>query len=134
MAGKILVVDDEPFILRSLSYVLARAGFEVLQGRNGDQALELLREERPAVCILDVMMPRRNGYEVCEVVKGDPDLRDTHVILLTAKGQESARERGLSAGADEYMTKPFSPSKLVERVQEILAGAPGAAAAREETW
>ena len=122
MAEKILVVDDEPFILRSLSYVLERAGFEVHQARNGDDALERLRDLRPRLCILDVMMPRRNGYEVCEIVKGDPDLHDTYVILLTAKGQEAARERGMRAGADEYMTKPFSPSRIVERVGAILHG------------
>lgn len=121
MSETVLVVDDEPFILRSLSYVLERAGFTVHQARNGDDALERLRDVRPRLCILDVMMPRRNGYEVCEVVKGDPDLRDTYVILLTAKGQEAARERGLAAGADEYMTKPFSPSRIVERVSAVLA-------------
>jgi DNA-binding response OmpR family regulator len=121
MSEAVLVVDDEPFILRSLSYVLERAGFVVLQARNGDEALERLRDARPRVAILDVMMPKRNGFEVCEVVKGDPDLRGTYVILLTAKGQESARERGIEAGADEYMTKPFSPSGIVERVREIVA-------------
>ncbi len=120
MAEAVLVVDDEPFILRSLTFVLEKAGFTVHQGRNGDEALEKLRDHRPGIAILDVMMPKRNGYEVCEVVKGDPALRDTFVILLTAKGQESAKDRGLQAGADEYMTKPFSPSRIVERVREIL--------------
>jgi DNA-binding response OmpR family regulator len=126
MPDTVLVVDDEPFILRSLSFVLERAGFTVHQARNGDEALEALRDLRPRLVILDVMMPKRNGYEVCEIVKGDPDLRDTYVILLTAKGQESARDRGVQAGADEYMTKPFSPSRIVERVREVLA-APGGA-------
>lgn len=123
MPDKVLVVDDEPFILRSLGFVLERAGFTVMLARNGEEALEVLRDARPKLVILDVMMPRKNGYEVCEIVKGDPDLRDTYVILLTAKGQESARDRGVVAGADEYMTKPFSPSKIVERVREILATA-----------
>lgn len=122
MADQILVADDEPFILRSLSFVLERAGFDVLQARSGDEALEVLRDARPRICVLDVMMPRRSGYEVCEIVKGDPDLRDTYVVLLTAKGQDSARARGFEAGADEFMTKPFSPSRLVERIREILAG------------
>ena len=124
MSGRVLVVDDEPFILRSLSFVLERAGFEVFTARNGDEALEALRDCRPRVCILDVMMPKRSGYEVCEIVKGDPDLRDTHVILLTAKGQETARRRGERAGADEYLTKPFSPSAIVERVGVVIAGEP----------
>ena len=128
MPERVLVVDDEPFILRSLSFVLERAGFEVHQARNGDEALEVLRNVLPRVCVLDVMMPKRNGYEVCEIVKGDPDLRDTYVMLLTAKGQESARARGLKAGADEFMTKPFSPSRIVERIHEVL----GTAARRSE--
>ena len=120
MAHRVLVVDDEPFILRSLSFVLERAGFEVVQARNGDEALEQVRNHVPRVCILDVMMPKRNGYEVCEVIKGDPDLRDVRVILLTAKGQESARGRGMAAGADLYMTKPFSPSRIVEEVTALF--------------
>lgn len=120
MSETVLVVDDEPFILRSLSFVLERAGFTVVQARNGDEALEVLRDARPRLAILDVMMPKRNGFEVCEIVKGDPDLRDTYVILLTAKGHESARDLGIRAGADEYMTKPFSPSRIVERVGEVL--------------
>ncbi len=120
MTQTVLVVDDEPFILRSLAFVLERAGYDVLSGRNGDEALELLRNHRPQVCILDVMMPKRSGFEVCEIVKGDPGLRDTHVILLTAKGQEAARQRGKRAGADEYLTKPFSPSAIVERVRSAL--------------
>jgi DNA-binding response OmpR family regulator len=120
MAETILIVDDEPFILRSLSYVLERAGFKVLQAHDGEEALEVLRDARPRLVVLDVMMPKRNGYEVCEVVKGDPDLRDTYVVLLTAKGQGTAKDRGVEAGADEFMTKPFSPSRLVERVQEVL--------------
>jgi DNA-binding response OmpR family regulator len=128
MPETVLVVDDEPFILRSLSFVLERAGFVVKQARNGDEALEVLRDARPRLAIVDVMMPKRNGFEVCEIVKGDPDLRGTYVILLTAKGQESARDRGLAAGADEYMTKPFSPSRIVERVAEVLAGSRGAGA------
>lgn len=123
MAETVLVVDDEPFILRSLSFVLERAGFVVHQARNGDEALEVLRDVRPRLAILDVMMPKRSGFEVCEIVKGDPDLRDTYVILLTAKGQESARDRASLAGADEYMTKPFSPSRIVERVTEVLGAA-----------
>ncbi len=126
MPDTVLIVDDEPFILRSLSYVLERAGFVVLQAKDGDEALEALRDARPRLVVLDVMMPKRSGYEVCEIIKGDPDLRDTYVILLTAKGQGSAKDRGVEAGADEFMTKPFSPSKLVERIREILAPAPDA--------
>lgn len=120
MPETVLVADDEPFILRSLSYVLAQAGYDVRQARNGDEALSVLRDARPRVAILDVMMPKRDGIAVCEVIKGDPDLRGTHVILLTAAGQESVRMRAEAAGADEYMTKPFSPSRVVQRVTEVI--------------
>ena len=120
MSQKVLVADDEPFILRSLGFVLERAGFDVHVARDGEEALEQVRNLVPNICILDVMMPNRNGYEICEIIKGDPDLRHIHVILLTAKGQESAKQRGLDAGADEYMTKPFSPTRIVERVCQIL--------------
>ena len=120
MSQKVLVADDEPFILRSLGFVLERAGFDVHVARDGEEALEQVRDLVPNICILDVMMPNRNGYEICEIIKGDPDLRHIHVILLTDKGQESAKQRGLDAGADEYMTKPFSPTRIVERVCQIL--------------
>ena len=120
MTSRILVVDDEPFILRSLTFVLRKEGFDVIEGRNGEEALKAIREKRPALVFLDVMMPKMNGYEVCEIVKGDPDLESKYLILLTAKGQVSDREKGLALGADEFMTKPFSPSKITERVREIL--------------
>ena len=120
MAGRILVVDDEPFILRSLTFVLRKEGFDVLEARDGEEAMVSIREHRPVLVFLDVMMPRKNGYEVCEEVKSDAELKDTYVIMLTAKGQESDRDKGISLGADEYMTKPFSPSRVTERVRDIL--------------
>jgi DNA-binding response OmpR family regulator len=120
MPGRILVVDDEPFILRSLTFVLRKEGFDVLEARDGEEALAAIHEHRPALVFLDVMMPKKNGYEVCQEVKADPELEDTWVIMLTAKGQESDRDKGLALGADEYMTKPFSPSRITERVRELL--------------
>ena len=120
MPGPILVVDDEPFILRSLTFVLRKQGFDVIEARDGEEAMIRVRNDRPFLVFLDVMMPRKNGYEVCEEIKGDPELADTHVIMLTAKGQESDRDKGLAIGANEYMTKPFSPSKITGRVREIL--------------
>lgn len=117
---KVLVVDDEPFICRSLSFVLRKENYEVFEARNGEEALEAIREHRPDLVFLDVMMPKINGFEVTERVKADPDLRATKVILLTAKGQDSDRATGAQAGADEYMTKPFSPTKLLQRTREIL--------------
>lgn len=120
-AQRILVVDDEPFILRSLTFVLGKEGFAVSTARDGEEALARIRAERPALVVLDVMMPKKNGYEVLQEVKGDEDLKDTYILMLTARGQESDRVRGLSLGVNEYMTKPFSPLKVVERVREALA-------------
>lgn len=117
---KVLVVDDEPFICRSLSFVLRKEKYEVLEARNGEEALEAIRSHRPDLVFLDVMMPKINGFEVTERVKSDPELKNTKIILLTAKGQDSDRETGGRLGADDYMTKPFSPTKILERARQIL--------------
>ena len=121
MRGPILVIDDEPYILRSLSYLLTREGYHVETASNGEDGLERVRDLRPPLVFLDIMMPNMNGYEVCEQVKQDPSLAGTYVIMLSAKGQQIDRERGLLGGADEYMTKPFSPREVAQRVRTILA-------------
>ncbi len=121
MAAKILVCDDEPFILKALTFIIRKEGHTVLEAKNGDEALERIRADRPAVVFLDVMMPKRNGFEVLEEVRKDDSLKDIYIILLTAKGQDSDRERGLSIGANEFMTKPFSPAAILIRLREILA-------------
>src|SRR5512134_84918 len=97
----ILVVDDEPFILRALTFVLHREGYRTVTATNGEDALRIMKELRPRLVFLDVMMPRKNGFEVCQEARSDPDLAKTCIILLTAKGQESDRARGMAAGADE---------------------------------
>ena len=117
---KILVVDDEPFICRSLSFVLRKGDYEVIEARNGEEAIAAIRTHRPDLVFLDVMMPKINGFEVTEKVRSDPDLANVKIILLTAKGQESDREVGKTAGANDYMTKPFSPMKILERAREVL--------------
>ncbi len=117
---KVLVVDDEPFICRSLSFVLRKENYEVLEARNGEEALEAIRTHRPDLVFLDVMMPKVNGFEVTRQVKSDPELKNIKIILLTAKGQDSDRETGRKLGADDYMTKPFSPTKILERARQIL--------------
>jgi DNA-binding response OmpR family regulator len=117
---RILVVDDEPHILRSLGFVLKKAGYEVLEARSGQEALEVIDAKRPALVFLDIMMPGLDGYEVCRAVKSSEDLSSTYVIMLTAKGQEDDRRKGLDVGADEYMTKPFSPTRAVARVEAVL--------------
>jgi DNA-binding response OmpR family regulator len=121
MSGPILVIDDEPYILRSLSYLLQREGYKVETATNGREGLQLVRSMQPPLVFLDIMMPHMNGYEVCEQVKQDPSLAGTYVIMLSAKGQQIDRERGLLGGADEYMTKPFSPREVAQRVRSILA-------------
>jgi DNA-binding response OmpR family regulator len=116
----VLIVDDEPHILRSLGFVLQKAGYSVLQARSGREALEMARQERPDLVFLDIMMPELDGYEVCRRLRADADLQSCHIIMLTAKGEETDRQEGLAAGADDYVTKPFSPSRAVARVQEAL--------------
>jgi DNA-binding response OmpR family regulator len=121
MPGPILVIDDEPYILRSLSYLLQREGYSVETATNGEEGLQCVQGLRPPLVFLDIMMPHMNGYEVCEQIKQDPSLEHTYVIMLSAKGQQIDRERGLLGGADEYMTKPFSPREVAQRVRSILA-------------
>lgn len=117
---KVLVVDDEPFICRSLSFVLRKDGYEVFEARNGEEALAAIAEHRPDLVFLDVMMPKINGFEVTKQVKADAELESTKIILLTAKGQDQDRATGKAMGADDYMTKPFSPTKILERARKIL--------------
>ena len=117
---KILVVDDEPNVIKSLTFVLRKEGYDVSSAANGEDAMTKIRESKPNLMFLDVMMPKKNGYEVCQEVKSDSSLSDIHIIMLTAKGQEADREKGLNAGADELMTKPFSPMMVVDKVKELL--------------
>ena len=120
LVKKILVVDDEPNIVRSLAYILKKEGYDVSTAKDGEQTMDMVRDSKPPLMILDVMMTRKSGYDVCEEVKSDPDLRDIHVMMLTAKGQVGDREIGLSKGADEYLTKPFSPRLILNKVKELL--------------
>lgn len=120
---KVLVCDDEPHILEAVAFVARKEGYTVLTAEDGEAALRVARAEKPGLVLLDLNMPIKSGYQVCEEIKSDPELRTTHVIMLTAKGQDSDRARGVAAGADEYITKPFSPRKLRARLVEIL-GAP----------
>ena len=115
----ILVIDDEPYILRSLSYLFEREGFAVETASNGVDGLERTRALRPPIIFLDIMMPEMDGYEVCKQIRQDPQICRTYVIMLSAKGQQIDLERGLLGGADEYMTKPFSPREVVERVRDV---------------
>ncbi|MBE2295297.1 MAG: response regulator [Phycisphaerales bacterium] len=122
MANKILVVDDEPNIVLSLEFLMKQAGFQVRTAADGEAALAALAAEQPDLILLDVMMPRKTGYEVCQAIRANPDWKDVRIIMLTAKGREVEREKGLALGADDYITKPFSTQEVVERVRELLAG------------
>lgn len=123
MANKILVVDDEPNIVLSLEFLMKQAGFQVRTAADGEAALAAIAAERPDLVLLDVMMPRKNGYEVCQAIRANPDWQSVRIVMLTAKGREVEREKGLALGADDYITKPFSTQEVVERVRELLAEA-----------
>ena len=116
----ILVVDDEPFIQRSLSFVFKKEGYEVEVARDGEEGLRKARSLKPRIIFLDLMMPKMNGFNTCRAIKADPELKDSYVIILTAKGQEIDKEQGLREGADEFLTKPFSPKEIVARIRSIL--------------
>jgi len=118
---KILIVDDEPNIIMSLEYTFKKNNFEVYIARDGQEALELLKIQKPDLIILDVMMPLVDGYATLEQIKKEERLRHCKVIFLSAKNKEKDIEKGLSLGADLYMTKPFSVKKLVEKVNELIA-------------
>jgi DNA-binding response OmpR family regulator len=123
MDKKILIVDDEPHIRALLGQTLEELedeGVEILTACNGREGLETIREERPHLVFLDVMMPEINGYDVCQTVKNDADLKDTFIIMLTAKGQELDKEKGTQVGANLYMTKPFDPDVILEKACEVL--------------
>ena len=120
MSIKLLIADDEANILLSLEYLMKREGFEVLVARDGQEALEMLQREHPRLVLLDVMMPRRNGFEVCQALRADDTLKDTRVLMLTAKGRDTDVAKGLAMGADAYVTKPFGTRELVQKVRELL--------------
>jgi DNA-binding response OmpR family regulator len=120
MAKKILIADDEPNIVISLEFLLKREGYDVVVAHNGAEALEQVRVERPDLAILDVMMPARNGFEVCQDLRQDPEFRDLRIMMLTAKGRDTEVSKGLALGADVYMTKPFSTRELLAKVKALL--------------
>ena len=120
---KVLIVDDEPFIRLLLQQTLEELeddGVELITTDNGETALEIIRAEAPEMVYLDVMMPKMNGFDVCQAVKRDPALSEVFIVLLTAKGQEFDKQKGIDVGADIYMTKPFNPDDVLAKTREIL--------------
>lgn len=120
---KILIVDDEPNILLSLDFLFRKKGFEVFIARNGSEALQLLDDKRPDITLLDIMMPDVDGYEVCEYIRKHPQLHSSKVIFLSAKSKKTDIEKGMDAGADRYVTKPFSTRDLLQEVNALLENA-----------
>jgi DNA-binding response OmpR family regulator len=118
---KILIADDEPHIVIALEYLLTASGYEVEVARTGDEALERVARGRPELVLLDVMMPMKSGYEVCREIRARPELAATRVVMLSAKGGQADVGKGLAAGADLYITKPFSNRELLDRIRQLLA-------------
>jgi CheY-like chemotaxis protein len=116
----VLIADDDPLVLKSIQFILQKAGFTMRSAVNGAEALALAREEKPAVALLDVMMPEMSGLEVCRAIKEDPALADVPVFLVTARAMAAERQLGFDAGADAYVTKPFVNKELIELVREAL--------------
>jgi two-component system phosphate regulon response regulator PhoB len=116
----ILIVEDEPPLVELISYNLEKAGFQAKIARDGDEAMLAVEEHKPDLVLLDWMLPYVSGIEICRRIRRNPDTRDLPIIILTARGEEDDRIRGLDAGADDYVVKPFSPSELVARVKAVL--------------
>ena len=119
--GKILVVDDEINITQILQFSIGAEGYEVITAQNGEEAIEKARREQPDLIILDIMMPRIDGYEACRILKANPLTKNIPVVLLTAKGRDIDKRLGQEVGAIDYIVKPFSPNKLIDRIHQLLS-------------
>ncbi len=120
MTRTVLLVDDEPNIILSLEFLIEQAGYEVRIARDGEAALKSIEERKPDLILLDVMLPKRDGFDVCERIRANPAWNDIRIIMLTAKGRDSEREKGLALGADAYITKPFSTREAMEQIKRFL--------------
>jgi two-component system alkaline phosphatase synthesis response regulator PhoP len=117
----VLIVDDEPNILLSLQFLVKKAGYEVRTAKDGEEALAEILRAAPDLVLLDVMMPKIDGFSVCERIRANPEWKDMRIIMLTARGRDIEREKGLALGADDYITKPFSTKDAIARVEAVLA-------------
>jgi DNA-binding response OmpR family regulator len=120
MGKKVLIADDEPNIVAALEFLLQRNGYEVQVARNGEQALQMVEKSPPDLILLDIMMPVRSGYEVCKRIRERPDLAHVKIVMVSAKGRDAEVNKGLSMGADLYVTKPFSTRDLMDKVNRLL--------------
>lgn len=121
MEKKVLIVDDEPNILLSLEFIISRAGFTVKTAQDGEQALQESTSWFPDLILLDINMPKLDGFEVCQRLRENPDFNQTKIIFLTAKGRQVEKEKGLALGADDYISKPFSNQLVIDTVESLLS-------------
>ncbi len=124
MPPSVLLVEDEAHIILSLQFLMQKEGYDVRVARDGEEALATMAQRTPDLVLLDVMLPKRDGYDVCQRIRANPAWRDVRVIMLTAKGRDVERDKGLALGADDYVIKPFSTRDLVEKVRGMLGGPP----------
>ncbi|WP_297790435.1 response regulator [uncultured Marinobacter sp.] len=122
MSKTVLIADDEPNIVISLEFLLKQADYRVVVAHDGEEALDAIRRETPDLVLLDVMLPRLSGFDVCQKIRENPDWRDMRVLMLTAKGREVEVSKGLALGADAYITKPFSTQELLAEIESHLGG------------
>ncbi len=120
MPPKILIVDDEPNIVIPLQFLMEQNGYRTLVAQSGEEALEMISKEKPDLVLLDIMLPGVDGFEVCEIIRLNPEWRHTRVIFLTAKGRDVDIAKGMVLGADEYITKPFSNQQIIDAVKKLL--------------
>jgi DNA-binding response OmpR family regulator len=120
MTKRILIVDDEPNIVVSLEFLMKREGFEVAVATDGEAALKSVEEKKPDLVLLDIMLPKKNGFEVCQTIRSHPDWQGVKIVMLTAKGRDTEVAKGTALGADAYMTKPFSTKDLIAQVRQML--------------
>ena len=120
MSRTVLIVDDEPNIVLSIKFLINQQSYEVRTAGNGEEALQELRRQIPDLILLDIMMPKPDGYEVCQLIRSTPEWKDIPVIMLTAKGRDVEKQKGLAMGADDYITKPFATHELVAKVRAVL--------------
>ena len=120
MTRTVLLVDDEPNIVLSLQFLIEQAGYQALVARDGEAALRAVEEHKPDLVLLDVMLPKRDGFDVCETIRAKPEWNDIRIVMLTAKGRDSEREKGLALGADAYITKPFSTREAMDQIKRFL--------------
>jgi two-component system, OmpR family, alkaline phosphatase synthesis response regulator PhoP len=117
----VLIVDDEPNILLSLQFLMKKTGYEVRTAKDGEEAMIEMERAAPDLILLDVMMPKIDGFSICERIRANPEWRDVRIIMLTARGRDVEREKGMALGADDYITKPFSTKDAIARVEAVLA-------------